>query len=260
MRIFDFHLHPGYDFHNNDTDMHRFVRILKQSGVCGCAGSYINMDMNRKPAEEFVWRIPELNEKAWEFQRAYPDYFVPGIHIHPDFLEMSCLEMEKHKARGGVLLGELVNYMMGYRYNHPGLRELLHYAKELGMVVSMHPSNNMEDNLVFAEWAQGMDVVIAHLGMHEGILHEDMIALMQKNPHIYVDLAAYGGAQPGKLRDAVNRVGSERILYGTDHPGVNDETQQKRYIDYVLSEGLKPENMENIFYNNAARLLKFRTA
>ena len=133
MKIFDFHLHPGYDFHDNDTDPAHFVAILKADGICGCAGSFINRDMNRRPAAEFAWRLPQLNRQVWEFQSTCPGFFVPGIHIPPDFPELSCKEMEAHKAKGGILLGELVSYMMDYRYDHPNLPELLRYAQSLGL-------------------------------------------------------------------------------------------------------------------------------
>ena len=256
MQIFDFHMHPGYDFHDNETDSKCIVEILKSSGICGCAGSYINRAMNRRPAEEFAWRMPELNEQAWVAAEKTGGFLIPGIHIHPDFPELSCKEMDKHKARGGVLLGELVYYMMGYQYTHPCMGELLHYARDLGFVASMHPALDMAKNVAFVESAGGMDVVIAHLGIREGVLHEQILQLMQNNDHVYVDLAAYGGAKPGKLRDAVNRVGSERILYGTDFPGVDEQRHQQKYIDYVLSENLSMQDVENILYKNAARLLR----
>lgn len=257
MKIFDFHLHPGYDFHDNDTDPAHFVAILKADGLCGCAGSFINRDMNRRPAAEFAWRIPQLNRQVWEFQSTCPGFFVPGIHIHPDFPELSCKEMEAHKAKGGILLGELVSYMMDYRYDHPNLPELLGYAQSLGLVASIHPAGDMALNRAFLAAAPGMDVVLAHLGgMPNHCLYEDMIALMRENEHVYVDLSAYGNKHPGMLRDAVNRVGSERILYGTDFPGSLNEAMQKRYIDYVLCENLTTGETENIFYNNAARLLR----
>ena len=46
MRIFDFHLHPGYDFHNDELGYEItpdiFVRGLQESGVTRCAGSVIH--------------------------------------------------------------------------------------------------------------------------------------------------------------------------------------------------------------------------
>jgi predicted TIM-barrel fold metal-dependent hydrolase len=254
MKIFDFHLHPGYDFHQNNTDPEYFVSLLKKNGICGCAGGFCNLDMYKKPAEEFQWRIPDLNRKTWAFHDAYPDFFVPGVQIHPDFVELSCKELAWHKEKGGVLLGEVVYYMMGFQYTHPGLPEIFSYARDLDMVVNLHPSKNMENNRHIIRQVPGMKVVLAHLDGYG--LYEDFIAEMKGNENVYADLSAYGASRPGMLRDAVSRVGSERILYGTDFPGSNTETKQQKYISYVLSEGLSTEDTENILYENARRLLR----
>lgn len=254
MKIFDFHLHPGYDFHQNNTDPDRFVNILRENGICGCAGSFVNLDMYKKPAEEFSWRLPQLNENVWAFQKQFPDFFVPGIHIHPDHPALSASEMEKHKARGGVLIGEVVYYMMGFQYSHQNLPELLSYAKDLDLVVSLHPSKNMDLNRHLIKQVPGLKVVLAHLDGYG--LYEDFISLMKENENVYADLSAYGTDRTGMLRDAVNRVGSHRILYGTDFPGSKEKEMQKKCIQYVLSEELSDEHAENIFYNNAKRLLK----
>ncbi len=254
MKIFDFHLHPGYDFHQNNTDPVRFVEILKKNGICGCAGSFINLDAYKKPAEEFSWRLPELNEKVWAFQRQFSDFFVPGVHIHPDFVDLSCRELERHKEKGGVLVGEIVYYMMGFQYDHPNLPEILSYARDLGMVVNLHPSKKMELNRHILRQVPGMKMVLAHLDGYG--LYEDFISLMKENENVYVDLSAYGASRPGMLRDAVARVGSERILYGTDFPGSDEEGCQQKYIQYVLSEKLSAKDTENIFYFNAKELLK----
>ncbi|MBR2616147.1 MAG: amidohydrolase family protein [Clostridia bacterium] len=252
-RIFDFHLHPGYDFHGNDTDREAFIAALKKDGLCGAAGSFINLDMYKKPVEEYGWRIPELNRKAWEWHEAYPDFFVPGIHVHPDHLAVSGEEMEKHKARGGVLVGEIVYYMMGFRYDHPKALELFAIARDLGLTVNLHPSRNMETNRALIRNLPGLRIVLAHLGGYG--LYEAFLEEMRRNERICADFSAFAPERPGMLRDAVNRVGSERILYGTDYPALRGEGLQKQYVDYVLSEHLSPEATENILARNAERLL-----
>ena len=254
MRIFDFHLHPGYDFHENDTDPARFAALLKTSGVTACAGSFVNLDMYKKPVEEYAWRIPDLNRKAWAFHDAYPDFFVPGVQIHPDFPEISCRELEAHAKRGGVLVGEIVYYMMGFQYPHPKLPEIMACARDLGMVVNFHPSKRMEYNLGLVRAVPDCTWVVAHLGGYG--IYEDCIALMRENEHVYADISAYGPDFPGMLRDAVNRVGSERILFGTDFPGSRPEGMEEKYLKYVLSEGLSETDTENILYENARRLLR----
>lgn len=252
--VFDFHLHPGYDFHDNVTDPEWFVRPLKERGITGCAGSYVNRAMYKRPVEEFELLLPELNQKAWDFHDAYPDFFVPGIHIHPDFPEISVEEMKKHKEKGGILVGEMVYYMMGFQYSHPNLPELLQTARDLGLVVNFHPSKNMALNRVVTSAAPGLVTVIAHLDGYG--LYEDFLELMTENEWVYTDLSAYGASRPGMLRDAVRRLGSERILYGTDFPGSQNGEMQTQYVNYVLSEGLSEEDSENILFRNAKRLLK----
>ena len=252
--IFDFHLHPGYDFHENDTDRDRFVALLKKNGVVGAAGSFINLDLYKKPVEEFSWRIPECNQRVWEWHDAYPDFFVPGIHVHPDHLTLSGEEMEKHRARGGVLVGEIVYYMMGFQYDHPSMLSLLDMARSLDLVVNLHPSKNMAKNRHITKNLPGLKIVLAHLDGYG--LYEDFIREMKQNENVWVDLSAYGADRPGMLSDAVNRVGSERILFGTDFPGSKPETKERRYYDYVLSEKLSYEAVENILYRNAYRLLR----
>jgi hypothetical protein len=62
MKIFDFHLHPGYDFHNDklgyEITPEIFVNGLKKCGVTFSSGSVIHKaDMNR-PVAEYADIIP----------------------------------------------------------------------------------------------------------------------------------------------------------------------------------------------------------
>ena len=54
--------------------------------------------------------------------------------------------------------------------------------------------------------------------------------------------------------DAVAKIGSERILFGTDFPGYNIQP----FIDAVLNSGLSDNNIDDIMYNNAVNLLKVK--
>ena len=163
MEIFDFHLHPFYDFHENDTDLHRFAEALKKDGITRCAGSAVNMACQNHPIEEYDKVISELNKKAWDFYELFPDFFLPGIHVHPDHVDFSVNEMQKHKARGGVLVGELVYYMMGWRYSHKNTLTLMEAARDLDMVVCVHPSKDFEYVESIAENIKGIKLVVAHL-------------------------------------------------------------------------------------------------
>ena len=250
MRIFDFHLHPGYDFHGPALDYATFTGRLKQDGIVKCAGSFIGKICNGLPAEEYAALIPDFNSKAWEFHREDPNFFIPGIHIHPDHVEMSAEEIRKHHEKGGILVGELVHYMMGWNYSHENLFSLLSYIRELDMVVSIHPTADFATLERIMENIPGLKLVLAHLSGYG--LYDKTLDFMKKHETVYTDLSAHGTDFDGTVADAVNRIGSERILYGSDYPGY----KSRPFIDIVLNAGIRDQEKENIFYNNAARLLQ----
>jgi predicted TIM-barrel fold metal-dependent hydrolase len=47
-------------------------------------------------------------------------------------------------------------------------------------------------------------------------------------------------------------VGADRVLFGTDGPFHHPSVE----IQKVLTSGLSEQEQENVFYNNAARLMK----
>ena len=250
MKIFDFHLHPRYDFHNISISDEDFVATLQKSGVTGFAGSVIHeKDVNR-PVEEYSEIIPRLNAEAYEIYEKFPNAYVPGIHIHPNFPELSCSEVEKYADKGVKLIGELVHYLMGWSYENKTLFEILSLAEERGMVLSFHPTGNTSAMETIVKQFPKMNVVIAHLDGYG--LYDWSIETMKKCENLYFDISAHGAEREGMLCNTVNAVGAERILYGTDFPGYSSE----KFINYVLSERISDSDREAIFYKNAERLLR----
>ena len=94
-----------------------------------------------------------------------------------------------------------------------------------------------------------LKIVVAHLDGYG--LYDWSIEMMKNYDNVYFDISAHGTDRPGMLRDAVNKVGSERILYGSDYPGYSEAP----FIDSVLNAGLTEAETDNIFYKNAEVLL-----
>ena len=164
MQIFDFHLHPGYDFHGPALDHSAFTERLKQDGIVKCAGSYASRFCQKRLVSEYADLIPQYNRLAWEFHDQEPDFFVPGIHIPPDLVDLSLEELQKHHKKGGTLVGELVHYMMGWNYSHPGILPIFSYARELDMVVSIHPTADFATLERYADQEVLLDKQILHTG------------------------------------------------------------------------------------------------
>lgn len=253
-KIFDFHLHPGYDFHNDrlgyEITPEIFVEGLKQAGITRCAGSFITKGHFEKTRNDQPEIIPEMNEKCYQFHQKYPELFTPGIHIHPDFAEISVAEIEKYGKKGVKLIGELAPYAMHWScgYDSAAMHDILSVAGQYNMVFSGHPTS-AADMDSFARNNPRTIIVFAHIDGYG--LYDAEIEMMRKYDNVYFDISAHGQDRPGMLHQTVDLVGSERILYGTDYPGYT----QKTFLDLVRNSSLTEDEIENIFWNNAVRLL-----
>lgn len=69
--------------------------------------------------------------------------------------------------------------------------------------------------------------------------------------NVYLELTAIPG-ENGRIEQLVEDVGSDRILYGTDMPWF-DEYQA---VGGVLSARISEDDMRNILYRNAQKILK----
>ena len=95
--IIDAHIHPAIMVEKSDISLFNFtnppeqlVSTLRRAGISRAAGSVV-----RRFTEPPQWEdIHQLNLAALEMQRCFPDFYIPGIHIHPDFPEQSLAELE----------------------------------------------------------------------------------------------------------------------------------------------------------------------
>ena len=254
MNIIDFHCHPGYDFyrsvHGIDIDNDRFFSDLSECGIEKCCGSVIDEGMCARPIEEYETLVPALNDRAIKIALSSGGRYIPGIHIHPMFVEMSCREIERCHKRGVKLIGELVPYMMGYQScSGRNFLEIMDCAASYSMVVNIHPTT-IPDMVALSEAMPRLKLVWAHFSGYGGLqAHIDM---MKKYRNVCFDISAHGTDAVGTLRGAIDRVGYDKLLFGTDYPGIGPATD----IAAVMFEDLSDEEREAIFYKNAKRLLE----
>ena len=251
MRIIDFHTHPGYNttkkFGYDMTD-ELFVSELKRAGVTQACGSSIMFEYFTSKSGEFGEILKTLNEYVWRMQEKFPDFFIPGIHIHPNHPEISAEHLRMHKKKGFKLVGELVPYLMDYPgCLAPGCMELYELCNEYGMVLNLH--EELKISVQIAKAFPNMPVVVAHPGYNE--MYLERLDAMKQYDNLYLDLSGTGIAATGMLRHGINTVGADRLLFGTDFPGYNPEM----YVRSVLYDRLTDDEREKIFWRNTAALL-----
>ena len=257
--IIDFHIHPFIDKKNNicahkdylnmSTDETR--RLFSSFGVIRVCGSVLN-DKSKRSACANVWEyIVEENNIALKLRDYYGDFYIPGFHVHPDFVDESIDEIRRMHSLGVHLVGELCPYSHEWKdYSCDSFSKILDEAEKYNMVVSFHSMGEDEmDKMVQAH--PGITFVAAHPGEYPSFMRH--LARMKMSENYYLDLSGYGIFRQGMLRHAIDEVGADRFLFGSDFPTCN----LAMYIGGVLlDDSISDEEKRMIFSQNAKRILK----
>lgn len=153
-------------------------------------------------------RLPEENRFLHQFVEE-TDWAYQWVVIHPDQPETFRQAEEMLKCRKTVGI-KLHPKLHGYDILEHG-DKLFSFAHELGAIVQMHPAENPQMP-AFANKYPNMKLIIAHLGSNTFI---DAVEAA-KHGNIYVDTSGSASVKNHIIEQAVSRIGSTHILFGTD--------------------------------------------
>lgn len=250
--IIDFHTHPFAGAETNicqykDGGMEDTVAYLKEMGISRICGSVIC-----KTSEDMSpWEaIRESNRLALVLRERYGDFYVPGFHVHPDYVTESCQEIEKMYALGVRLIGELVPYVHGWRdYSCKAFDEILDTAAQYGMVISFHAIDDDNMDTMVRKHPNTL-FVAAHPNEKQGYLRH--LERMKLSENYHLDLSGTGLFRHRMLRHGIDTCGVHRFLFGTDYPVCNPAM----FIGGVTLDSLLTENeKQQILSGNAKHLL-----
>lgn len=259
--IIDFHTHPfitpdcnicRYKYFSDKItaeDTKRDLMSLGISKICGAVISPYNK-------ETFCFAdVKKANDIALELKNLYGDFYVPGFHVHPKFIRESCEEIERMHGLGVRLIGELVPYFHMWRdlsldYGSRELSEILDVAEQYGMIVNLHTMDEEGLDKMVREHPK-LTIVAAHPG--EAQIYARHLERMKLSENYYLDLSGSGGPlRFASTRNAIDQVGVERLLFGSDYPTCQAGIMIGGILfDYTLTDTEK----EYIFSKNAKRLL-----
>ena len=175
---------------------------------------------NRMQEEDWIyqWVVvdPRMEETYRQAERMLPHPKVLGIKIHPDYNGYNILDYAD---------------------------ELFAFANRHKAIVLMHPQH-IPEMPAFANRYPDMKLIIAHLGSKE---HVDAIA-NAVHGNIYTDTSGGASSLNSIVEYAVSRVGSEKILFGTDTYAFGFQ------FGRIALSMLPLEDKENILWKNALRL------
>jgi predicted TIM-barrel fold metal-dependent hydrolase len=171
---------------------------------------------------------PRYGDEAVElFDRAIRDYKMKGLKLHP------------------------VGYVM-----HPTSEQtlnLIRHAAELNVPTLFHCGDEeFTMPLQIAEAASMVpeaQIILGHMG---GYFHvKDAIRVAKRHPNLILETSAM--PYPKLIKEAVDALGAERILFASDGPGCDPSIE----VEKVRRAGLTSEQEALIFSGNTERLLGF---
>lgn len=249
--VIDAHIHPVVDA---ETDFSRFVatgdfeaqvETLRRAGMDRACGALVA----RTPFNAFA-PVRQLNDHALRLRDRFPDFYIPGVQVHPGYAEESCAELERLHREGVRWVGELVGYIFGYgeEYASPRALAVMRTAAALGMVVNLH-CGSLEVVDALAQAVPELPIVLAHPGDGEAFLSR--IALVARHPNLHLDISGTGIDRYGMIRRAMDAAGKHKILLGSDYPVNNPAV----YLEGARFEPLRADEFEALCSGNFLRLI-----
>lgn len=251
--IIDCHYHPAVDAETDTSwfypagSMQNQIDTLRRAGISQACGAPI-----KAAVPESFDEIKFLNDKALILRNKYPDFYIPGIHIHPHFPDESCQEIERCCGKEGVRwIGELVGYMMGYgvEFATENALIIMRVAEKYQATVNIHCHDlDVIDRL--AKSVPDLKIVLAHPGGGK----QEILGRLERvarSPNLYLDTSGSGIDRYKILRKAIDVAGKEKLIFGTDYPINNPSV----YVYGTLLEALSEAEYNAIFRNNFLRLI-----
>lgn len=155
-----------------------------------------------------------------------------GIKIHPDIQGVD-VDSPRMMELCEIIEGRMPLYLhMGdprpqYRFSEP---------RKLTRLLERFPK---------------LEVVAAHLGGYG--VSDEAIEYLAGRPNVWYDTSsAIWSMTPERAQYIIHKLGTDRVMFGTDYPVKNIEGEIERFMKIDLTE----KEREDIFYNNAKRFLK----
>jgi len=204
------------------------------------------------------------NKFVAESVEKYPDRLLPFFYFNPRYEEAQLQDLEWHVKELG---------WKGVKVGHenalaPAMYSMMEIAEKYDLIFVIHsgPSYKYHPMIIgdLASSFPTVRTVILHIGGGMSLDVELVSAnVAEKNPNIYLETSY---AHPYAIKHALDKIGPERIMYGSDasnggydryyiHPGAYQEV----HMETIRLIGLPKEQEEMILGGSAAKLLGIDT-
>jgi predicted TIM-barrel fold metal-dependent hydrolase len=212
--------------------------------------------MKEHEVEKTILAAPDAksNEIVREAFEKYPEEFLPLVWLNPISGEDEAAKLKYYVKDCGFVGVKMHPLFDAFVADSEPVNPIMEAAQELQVPVFIHcghpPFSLPWSIALLAERYPAVPVVMIHMGHGHGVYIDASIAMAMRYDNLYLEMS--GMPMPSKIYEAYHRVGSERILFGTDQPFHPPSVE----IQKVLSSGLTEEHQKDVFYENAKKLMK----
>lgn len=238
MRYFDFHSHLGKTSSGEENNATMLVESLKKYGIEKVGISNLTMGT-----------MEERNDLIYDAKRQYPD-FIRG-YMYVDFRSPRIYDEIDLRMAQGFDGFKIVTSKEGIRGdNCPAIKQIMPYIAQFGKVVQVYTGTAPYCTpFVWADIAEQipeLQLCFTHIACRE--FGNTLIELIRDIPNACVETSQ--NFEYYILKKAIDVLGSERVLMGTDWPYKPTNTELHKF-EYMK---LPIDQLENIYYKNAAHL------
>lgn len=248
IKAIDIHCHfnHGVEYEAKETEDYRcdlnFLqreRMRLNVSVCAMAGTFAAVLTNKtvEAENEYLYAIAEEHPNIYQW-----------IVVDPrnDETFRQAKRMLKSKKSLGIKIHPICHAYSIEEYGN----KIFSFANDNGCVVLTHPlidgSLTVVGSFAAVDKYPDMKLIVAHLGTKPS--YYSSIIQQAKHQNIYTDTSGNASNQNNVIECAVERIGSGKILFGTDSYSC---AFQRGRIDYA---DISQTDKENILYKNALRL------
>ncbi len=177
-----------------------------------------------------AWMDPNQGESAvGEFERLTAEHGFSGLKLHPLF--------------------------NAYTANDAVVFPLMDVARKKDLPVFIHcghPPFSLPWSIAqLAEEYPDVRIVMVHMGHGHGVYIQASLDMARKHDNLWLENS--GMPMHTKIKEAYERVGPDRIFWGSDAPFHHYEVEILR----TRVSGLSEAALENVFYNNIMKFMNF---
>ena len=247
----------------DDSIFSQFKKIDAHSHI-GFFGSPfdVDFDASRLAAQMDKYNIEKtilcpagahLNEELLTAWKTMPERIAPLCWVNAN-LGRQAYDMLEHYLRDEGFAGVKMQPLFdAFTADSPAVDPIIDIARAYGRPVFIHcghPPFSLPWQIgLLAERHPDVPMVMIHMGHGHGVYIEGSINMALKYGNLFLEVS--GMPMGCQIRNAYEKVGAERVMFGIDSPFHHPSVEIQR----VLSCGLGDAQLEDVFYRNAAKFM-----